>query len=61
MIHPVPALVSHLSRQTTLEPGDVTTTGTSAGVGHERGLLLRSGTEIRIQIEGISALVNTCA
>ncbi|MCX4760085.1 fumarylacetoacetate hydrolase family protein [Streptomyces sp. NBC_01275] len=61
LIHPVPALVAYLSRQTTLEPGDVISTGTPAGVGHTRGLFLRSGTEVRIEIEGIGTLVNTCA
>jgi len=61
LIHPVPALVSYLSRQTTLEPGDVIATGTPSGVGHKQGLFLRSGDEIRIQIEGIGTLVNTCA
>ncbi|MFC8667759.1 fumarylacetoacetate hydrolase family protein [Streptomyces sp. NPDC057199] len=61
LIHPVPALVSYLSRQTTLEPGDVIATGTPAGVGHKRGLFLRSGDEVRIEIEGIGTLVNTCA
>nr|WP_318656711.1 fumarylacetoacetate hydrolase family protein [Streptomyces canus] len=61
LIHPVPALVSYPSRQTTLEPGDVISTGTPAGVGHKQGLFLRSGTEVRIEIEGIGALVNICA
>jgi len=61
LIHPVPALVSYLSRQTTLEPGDVIATGTPAGVGHKQGLFLRSGDEVRIEIEGIGTLANTCA
>lgn len=61
LIHPVPALVSYLSRQTTLEPGDIIMTGTPSGVGHKRGLFLRSGNEIRIEIEGIGALINRCA
>jgi 2-keto-4-pentenoate hydratase/2-oxohepta-3-ene-1,7-dioic acid hydratase in catechol pathway len=61
LIHPVPALVSYLSQQTTLEPGDVIATGTPSGVGHKHGLFLRSGDEIRIEIEGIGTLVNTCA
>lgn len=61
LIHPVSALVSYLSRQTTLEPGDVIATGTPAGVGHKQGLFLRSGDEVRIEIEGIGTLVNTCA
>ncbi|WP_327714747.1 fumarylacetoacetate hydrolase family protein [Streptomyces sp. NBC_00490] len=61
LIHRVPALVSYLSRQTTLEPGDVIATGTPVGVGHKRGLFLRSGDEVRIEIEGIGTLTNTCA
>ncbi len=61
LIHPVPALVSYLSRQTTLEPGDVICTGTPAGVGHKQGRFLRPGNKVRIEIEGIGALENTCA
>ncbi|MEU5318606.1 fumarylacetoacetate hydrolase family protein [Streptomyces sp. NPDC021056] len=61
LIHRVPALVSYLSRQTTLEPGDVIATGTPSGVGHKRGLYLRSGDEVRIEIEGIGTLTSTCA
>ena len=61
LIHPVPALVSYLSRQTTLEPGDVISTGTPACVGHRRGLLLRSCTEVRNEIEGVGAIVGICA
>ncbi|WP_405530523.1 fumarylacetoacetate hydrolase family protein [Streptomyces canus] len=45
----------------TLEPGDVISTGTPGGVGPKQGLFLRSGTEVRIEIEGIGALVNICA
>jgi 2-keto-4-pentenoate hydratase/2-oxohepta-3-ene-1,7-dioic acid hydratase in catechol pathway len=36
LIHPVPALIAHLSRLMTLEPGDVVFTGTPAGVGSLR-------------------------
>ncbi len=61
LIHRVPALVSYLSRQTTLEPGDVICTGTPAGVGHKQGRFLRPGTRIRIEIENIGALENSCA
>jgi len=32
----VPALIAHLSRLMTLEPGDVVSTGTPAGVGNPR-------------------------
>jgi 2-keto-4-pentenoate hydratase/2-oxohepta-3-ene-1,7-dioic acid hydratase in catechol pathway len=39
----------------------VISTGTPAGVGHKQGLFLRSRSEVRIEIEGIGALVNICA
>ena len=61
LIYPARVIVSYLSRQTTLEPGDVIMTGTPAGVGHKQGKFLRSGQTVRIAIEGIGELVNTCA
>jgi 2-keto-4-pentenoate hydratase/2-oxohepta-3-ene-1,7-dioic acid hydratase in catechol pathway len=36
LIHPIPALVAYLSKLMTLEPGDVVSTGTPAGVGSVR-------------------------
>lgn len=60
LIHPVASIVSYLSRQTTLEPGDVILTGTPAGVGHPEGRFLRPGSTVRIAIDGIGELVNTC-
>lgn len=60
LIYPVAEVVSYLSRQTTLEPGDVILTGTPAGVGHKQGRFLCPGTTIRIEIEGIGALENFC-
>ena len=60
LIHPVAQIVSYLSRQTTLEPGDVILTGTPAGVGHPEGRFLRPGSTIRIAIDGIGVLANTC-
>ena len=47
LIHPVAELVSYLSRQTKLEPGDVISTGTPSGVGHPQGRYLRSGNRSR--------------
>jgi 2-keto-4-pentenoate hydratase/2-oxohepta-3-ene-1,7-dioic acid hydratase in catechol pathway len=60
LIHPVAETVSYLSRQTTLEPGDVILTGTPAGVGHTQGRFLRPGSTVRIEIEGIGILENFC-
>jgi 2-keto-4-pentenoate hydratase/2-oxohepta-3-ene-1,7-dioic acid hydratase in catechol pathway len=50
LIHPVPALVSYLSRLMTLEPGDIVSTGTPAGVGSVRTprVWLKPGDEIAI-------------
>lgn len=60
MVHSVPELVSYLSRQTTLEPGDVISTGTPAGVGSVTGQYLRPGSVVTIEIEGIGVLENVC-
>ncbi len=55
--------VSHLSEAFTLEPGDVIATGTPAGVGIGRTPIrenvLHIGQTVRVEIEGIGALVNS--
>jgi len=58
MICDVPTLVAAASRTVTLEPGDVITTGTPAGVGAGRGLSLRPGDVVRTEIEYLGVLVN---
>jgi 2-keto-4-pentenoate hydratase/2-oxohepta-3-ene-1,7-dioic acid hydratase in catechol pathway len=53
-------MVAYLSQAMTLEPGDVISTGTPAGVGVKmkpRGYL-KSGQSVRIEIESIGTLVN---
>lgn len=53
-------MVAYLSQAMTLEPGDVISTGTPAGVGVKmtpRGYL-RPGQTVRVEIEKIGALVN---
>jgi 2-keto-4-pentenoate hydratase/2-oxohepta-3-ene-1,7-dioic acid hydratase in catechol pathway len=53
-------MVAYLSEAMTLEPGDVISTGTPAGVGvkmYPRGYL-KPGQTVRIEIEGIGVLVN---
>lgn len=54
LIFPVPFLVRYISRIMTLEPGDIITTGTPAGVGP-----MSPGDRVDIQIEGIGTLSNT--
>ncbi len=51
MIHTIPAIVSHMSRIFTLEPGDVILTGTPAGVGP-----LKPGDEVVAEIPGVGSL-----
>jgi 2-keto-4-pentenoate hydratase/2-oxohepta-3-ene-1,7-dioic acid hydratase in catechol pathway len=54
-------MVAYLSQVMTLEPGDVISTGTPAGVGvkmQPRGYL-KPGQTVRIEIEGLGALVNS--
>jgi len=58
MIFDVPALIAYISEILTLEPGDVISTGTPAGVGLSRGRSLQAGDVIECQIEGIGTLVN---
>lgn len=53
MIFSVSRLVSHISRFTTLRPGDVIATGTPAGVGP-----MNPGDEVEVEIEGIGLLRN---
>jgi 2-keto-4-pentenoate hydratase/2-oxohepta-3-ene-1,7-dioic acid hydratase in catechol pathway len=55
--------VSHLSEAFTLEPGDVIATGTPAGVGIGRKPIrdnvLKVGSTVQVEIEGIGELVNS--
>ncbi|MFO0910184.1 MAG: fumarylacetoacetate hydrolase family protein [Isosphaeraceae bacterium] len=58
MVFPVAAIVSFLSRFVTLEPGDIISTGTPAGVGSATGTYLRPGDVLRATIDGIGTLEN---
>lgn len=58
LVHDVGAVVAYLSRFTTLEPGDVISTGTPAGVGVVSGTFLRPGDVVEIRVEGVAPLVN---
>jgi len=61
MIYTVPWLISYFSRMT-LEPGDILSTGTTAGVGifHEppEDWLLRPGDVVEVEVEKIGVLSN---
>jgi 2-keto-4-pentenoate hydratase/2-oxohepta-3-ene-1,7-dioic acid hydratase in catechol pathway len=60
LIFGVPQLVAFLSSVFTLEPGDVVSTGTPAGVGFARKppRYLRAGDEVVVRIDGIGELRN---
>jgi 2-keto-4-pentenoate hydratase/2-oxohepta-3-ene-1,7-dioic acid hydratase in catechol pathway len=60
MLFGVPALVSFISQQITLDPGDLIATGTPAGVGvfREPPVFLEPGDRVRCEIDGIGAVEN---
>jgi 2-keto-4-pentenoate hydratase/2-oxohepta-3-ene-1,7-dioic acid hydratase in catechol pathway len=59
LIHSIPALVAYLSKLMTLEPGDLVSTGTPAGVGSLRKprVWLQSGDEVVIESPTLGRLV----
>jgi 2-keto-4-pentenoate hydratase/2-oxohepta-3-ene-1,7-dioic acid hydratase in catechol pathway len=61
MVFPVAAVVAFLSELMTLEPGDIISTGTPAGVGSATGIYLKAGDTVRAMIDGIGALENPVA
>ena len=56
MIFPPPAIVSLLSREMTLHPGDLITCGTASGIGP-----MRPGAVVEVVIDGIGTLRNIYA
>jgi 2-keto-4-pentenoate hydratase/2-oxohepta-3-ene-1,7-dioic acid hydratase in catechol pathway len=60
LIFKLPYLVEYLSSICTLEPGDVVTTGTPAGVGFARKppRFLVPGDEVTVEVEGLGKLTN---
>jgi acylpyruvate hydrolase len=58
LVHSVPALIEYLSRLMTLEPGDVVSTGTPAGVGNMRDpkVFLKPGDEVVISSPQLGVL-----
>jgi 2-keto-4-pentenoate hydratase/2-oxohepta-3-ene-1,7-dioic acid hydratase in catechol pathway len=60
LIFKIPELIAFLSSVFTLEPGDIVSTGTPAGVGVARNpqRFLQPGEEVTVRIAGIGELVN---
>jgi acylpyruvate hydrolase len=63
LIFKIPETVEYLARIMTLEPGDVISTGTPAGVGFTRKppRWLRAGETVRVEIAGLGVLENPVA
>ena len=63
LIFSIAELVSYVSHQFTLNPGDVIATGTPAGVGIARTprRLLQSGDVVEVWVEGVGTLTNPVA
>ncbi|WP_321472043.1 fumarylacetoacetate hydrolase family protein [uncultured Paludibaculum sp.] len=60
LIFNIPQLIEYLSSVFTLEPGDVVTTGTPAGVGfgHKPPRWLKAGDETVVTVQGLGSLRN---
>lgn len=58
MVFDVPKIIEHVSSRVTLEPGDIISTGTPAGVGVARKRTLEKGDVVRVQAEGVGHLEN---
>jgi 2-keto-4-pentenoate hydratase/2-oxohepta-3-ene-1,7-dioic acid hydratase in catechol pathway len=61
MIFTLAEQISHLSTRVTLQPGDLILTGTPAGVGLARKEFLKAGDVVKVWVEGVGTLTNTCA
>ncbi len=59
MIFPVAAVIEFISSFVTLEPGDIISTGTPAGVGNAKGLYLKPGDTLEAHIGSIGTVVTT--
>jgi 2-keto-4-pentenoate hydratase/2-oxohepta-3-ene-1,7-dioic acid hydratase in catechol pathway len=57
MIFPVAAVIAFIARMVTLEPGDLISTGTPAGVGSSTGTFLKAGDLMHGTIDGIGTLI----
>ena len=57
-IFPVAAVIEFISGLVTLEPGDIISTGTPAGVGSASGTFLKPGDRLEATIDGIGTLVS---
>lgn len=61
LTHGIADMLAFISQAITLLPGDVLMTGTPSGVGFGRGVFLKPGDVVRVEIEGLGALENPVA
>jgi len=63
MLFSVQALVAYVSQFMTLEPGDILTTGTPAGIGAFRQppLYLQPGDQLRLEVTGVGSMTHAVA
>ena len=61
MVFDVAEQIVALSRQISLRPGDIVSTGTGAGVGRPKGRFLKPGDRVRIEVEGLGTLSHKVA
>jgi acylpyruvate hydrolase len=59
MVSSVARLISFISHRVALRPGDVIATGTPGGVGRARGIKLREGDVVEVEVDGVGTLRNT--
>ena len=59
LIFNIPELIEYLSRRMTLLPGDVIATGTPSGVGRPRGIFLKAGDTVRVELDCVGVLENS--
>ena len=57
-VFPVAAVIEFISSFVTLEPGDIISTGTPAGVGNTSGTYLKAGDRVEASISSIGILVS---
>ena len=58
LIFNIAELIEYLSRRLMLRPGDVIATGTPSGVGRPRGIFLKPGDKVRIELANVGVLEN---
>ena len=61
MLYPVAHIIEYISAIVTLEPGDVISTGTVAGVGYTTGHFMKPGDLVEVEISKIGVLRNGVA